>query len=159
MGTVNWSERYTYVNGELFHIGSNKRAGCLRPDGYLILGVDYKCVLAHRIIYEMHNETIPVGFDIDHINGNRSDNRIQNLRLATRGENLRNACIRSDNSSGVKGVFWNTSKRRWTAKLQTDNTQKHVGHFRSIELATIAINKARTEMHKEFSNTGVVNHG
>lgn len=72
---------------------------------------------AHRIIWEMFNGAIPEGKEIDHINGVKSDNRIENLRLCDRHINCKNAAKRRDNSSGVTGVS-KTYNGKWVVQIQ-----------------------------------------
>lgn len=118
----------------------------------------YKCgnildsrLLAHRVIWKMWNKTMP-DMDIDHINGNKSDNRIDNLRLATCSENSWNAEKRSDNTSGYKGVSFDKSRGLWAAYINAYGKRKHLGRFRLIEDAHMAYEKASIEMHGDFSS-------
>ena len=87
---------------------------------YRFVSVDGKEQLLHRALWEAANGTIPEGMQIDHINGNTLDNRLENLRVVTHQENARNQKRRNDNTSGVTGVSWNKKKQKWEARI-TDN--------------------------------------
>ena len=114
----------------LCHIGLN---------GYKYGSINKKPVLAHRIIWKMQ-----YGYDpqhIDHINGNRADNRIENLRSVNRFENLRNMRIGKANTSGVMGV-WVNKRGVYVAEIYTDGKKKSLGHFDTIEAAAQARKEA-----------------
>ena len=78
-------------------------AGRIKPDGYRVIKFKNKMLLAHRIAYSIVYGDISNKF-VDHINGNRDDNRISNLRAVSRYENNRNSKLRKDNKTGIKGV-------------------------------------------------------
>lgn len=92
----------------------------------------------HRIIWEMHNGEIPNGYFIDHINHNRIDNRIENLRLVTSGGNAKNRSRPNTNTSGVTGVHWNKRLNKWHVQINHEGKRKHIGLFDSIEKAAEA---------------------
>jgi hypothetical protein len=93
---------------------------------YLYVKVDYKRYLAHRLIWFLMTGAWPKD-QIDHINGNRLDNRWINLRPATASQNSGNSKRRSDNSSGFKGVYWNKRDNKWQARIGADC--KYLGLF------------------------------
>lgn len=95
-----------------------KKAKVLRPtltkNGYLRFCLSAGHFMAHRIVWMAFNGEIPALMDIDHINGNRQDNRLANLRLATRAQNALNRRGANKNSkSGVRGVYFHKSSRQW----------------------------------------------
>jgi len=109
--------------------------------GYLsgtIFGSFYR---AHRIAWLYHYGTWPD--EIDHINGDTSDNRIENLRSVSHTENMRNCKLRKDNSSGVSGVNWSKTAKKWSARCNTDNGRKFLGYFNCLTAARVA--KAKEE--------------
>ena len=111
-----WNTRY-----------SNTQAGYVSKAGYLsvrILGVKY---WAHRIIWLWCNGEMPN--HIDHINGNPSDNRIENLRSVTLGENNKNQAIQINNTSGITGVFWRRDCKKWVSQIKVNGKHKHLGYF------------------------------
>ena len=101
-----------------------------KGDGYLYCWHEGKRVRHHRYVWEQANGSIPDGLDIDHINGKRDDNRLENLRLVTRQENMRNAKLFNTNTSKVTGVSWGKRKQRWRAYIVVDYKQIHLGHYR-----------------------------
>lgn len=103
----------------------------------------------------MHREIMqpPDGIQIDHINGNKLDNRVSNLRLATASQNHCNRPKSSRNTSGYKGV----GKRngRWRVKIRLNGIDYHVGYFSSLEEAAQAYDVRAKELHGEFAR---INH-
>ena len=106
-----------------------KNIGHITTCGYRIFYKKKKPYLEHRVIWEKHNGKIPKGLEIDHINHDRLDNRIENLRLVTKQENQRNAKRRIDNTSGVTGVVWRNENKRWYAQIGIDGKNIHLGCF------------------------------
>jgi hypothetical protein len=117
-------------------------AGYVNESGYRLIGVDGKMQRAHRLIWIYANGPIPAGIQIDHISGNRDDNRLDNLRLVTNAENSRNSSMPSRNTSDVLGVCWNKRARKWLAQIRIAGRQKHLGLFDTLEAAAAARAKA-----------------
>lgn len=90
--------------------------------------------LAHRIAYAIYHG-VEVQGEIDHINGDRSDNRIVNLRLATRSEQSRNMPRPCTNTSGRIGVFWISRLNKWGAGITVDGTSHWLGYYDSFDHA------------------------
>ena len=130
----------------------NKPAGGVNKHGYFCIQVNKKMYLNHRLIYLMHHGYLPEF--IDHIDGNRLNNNIANLRASTRAENNRNAKIRKDNTSGVKGVNWHSQAKKWQVLLMTDKKHKNYGLFDTVEDAKKHIELVRSEKHLLFANHG-----
>ncbi len=103
----------------------------------------------HRVIAQRMGLTID-GLEVDHINGDPLDNRRANLRVATTAENQRNASVRSDNSSGTKGVGWYKPKQMWQAYIQIGGKLRHLGFFSVLEEAISARKTAEVQIHGEF---------
>ena len=114
-----------------------------------ILGVVY---LAHRVAWAMAHGVWPTG-EIDHVNGNRTDNRASNLRQASRAENCRNAGISVRNSSGLKGVSWDSQTGKWRAQIRTGSSSTSLGRFSTPEEAHAAYCAAAQKHHGEFAKT------
>jgi hypothetical protein len=89
---------------------------------------------------------------VDHIDNNRLNNNINNLRFATFKENSRNSKIRSDNTSGIKGVTFNKKMNKWMAQIQMDGKNKYLGLYEKFEDAINARVKASTKYFGEFKN-------
>ena len=93
------------------------------------------------------------GKEVDHINGNKHDNRRENLRLCNRTENNRNKGKLSTNTSGFKGVSWHKSKGKWRAVIQVgEGKQKHLGYFDDPETAYQSYCQAATKYHGNFKH-------
>lgn len=88
---------------------------------------------------------------VDHINGDGLDNRRGNLRPATDAGNRRNARLRTDNTSGFKGVYWYKSREKWRAKIYVDGQGKCLGYHATPEEAARAYDAAARELHGEFA--------
>lgn len=114
-------------------------------DGYYQGTVLYKLIYAHRIIWAMVHNNWPE-FDVDHINGNRGDNRLCNLRSVTRSTNMKNAKKRKDNTSGHNGVVWRDDCNRWVAQIGSDGKHKYIGSFKKKSDAIKARREAETDM-------------
>ena len=122
---------------------AGKVAGGQRPDGYIRVGMFGQRFMAHRIIWLMQTGEVPE--EVDHINGNRSDNRWCNLRAVDRTDNLRNACIRRDNTSGATGVSYAKRDGVYIAHITVAKKMKVLGRFANIEDAIEARKKAERE--------------
>lgn len=121
-----------------------KPAGCRNKDGYVKVRISGKYQSAHRIIWLMQTGEMPEYpyFEIDHLNGDRGDNRWSNLRKVTKSQNQRNGGERVNNTSGVHGVNWKKNKKtgggRWVARIWNGPTHVYLGSFKDIEMAKIA---------------------
>lgn len=93
---------------------------------------------------------LPEG-EIDHINGDKQDNRVSNLRLASRCENQMNVPITAANTSGIKGVCYNKLAKKWQAYIQANNQRHYLGVFSSKEKAAEAYRIAEENLHGEFA--------
>jgi hypothetical protein len=108
-----------------------------------------------RVAQRMHCAIIktPEGMDTDHIDGDGLNNTKNNLRVCTRGENLRNqGKSPSRNKSGFKGVSWFEKRRKWVAQIGVGGKNIGLGHFKEIEQAHEAYVKACIKYHGEFAN-------
>lgn len=121
-------------------------AGCLR-NGYITINILGKRYQAHRLalIYTYgHCDS----FDVDHINGIKTDNKIVNLRFATRSENKQNIKkIQPNNKSGYMGVDWHKSTGFWRATITIMRKQKHLGLYKTPEEAHQAYLSAKRNFH------------
>jgi hypothetical protein len=134
---------------------AGKEAGGLTGLGYKCIAYGNTHILVHQAIWIMHNGNIPDGYEIDHINNDGLDNRIENLRLCLSGQNKYNMRKRKDNTSGVKGVVWNNLNRNWRARIYVDKKRLEVGSFNDINEAQEAIELARIKHHGEYANNGI----
>jgi len=99
----------------------------------------------------MHNVILGILKGGDHINGITLDNQDHNLRPDPEHRNVQNSKIRSDNTSGYKGVTWNKRKNKWEAQIMFKNKKYHVGYFDIVEDAARARDKKALELHGEFA--------
>ena len=125
-------------------------AGSIDSTGYRRIPYERRNWLAHRFAWLFATGEDPGVYTIDHVNRNRADNRFENLRLATPGQQNGNHPIRSDNASGFRGVSWNKSKKKWRAHLQVKDCRKFLGYFAVKEEAVAAYQKAAADHFGEF---------
>lgn len=150
----NFNELFEYRNGTLIRkeAVSNVRAGSVATsnvgNGYLRVVVKRKSYYAHRVIFQMHHGWCPEF--IDHVNGDKKDNRIENLRPATKSQNQQNHGRTVKNTSGVKGVTWCKARNKWQAQCD----KKTLGRYETIEEAKIVLRKYREQHQGEFANHG-----
>jgi hypothetical protein len=114
-------------------------------EGYRTGRLGGKQYLAHRVIWAIVNGQWPRG-QLDHINGDRQDNRISNLRVVDNTENARNATISKGNTSGVTGVWRDTRRDRWCAEIKVNRRKIYLGSFTSLEEAAAA----RKQSEKDY---------
>lgn len=147
-------ERFSYNRdtGVLYRKtrGASVVAGTLRTDSYRRVRIGAKAYFAHRLIWAIETGEWPE--TIDHINGNKSDNRLSNLRPATNAENLRNRGKQANNTTGFKGVYFSKAAGRYVAQIKTNSKMKYLGLFPSPELAHNAYLAAAEILHGEFAN-------
>jgi hypothetical protein len=136
------------------HIKAGAVAGYARPTKskkYIVIGLKGKYYKAHRIAWLIATGCDPGDALIDHIDGDSTNNRFSNLRLATEAENGKNKRIYCNNSSGYKGVSYHKQARKWRADIRVDQKLIHLGLFHTPELAHMAYCKAAAELHGEFA--------
>jgi hypothetical protein len=109
-----------------------------------------KRVLCHRYVWELHNGPIPEGMEVDHKNQDKLDNRIENLRLATRSENRCNVPAYSNNKTGVKGLSWATDKEAWVGKIKI-NGKVYRKQDKDREVVVQWLRETRPLLHKEYA--------
>lgn len=116
--------------------------------GYIMVSIGFSTFFAHRLAW-FYTYGIWPKECLDHINRNKLDNRISNLREATHAENMRNVNIRKHSKSGIKGVRF--IKGKWQARIVLDRVQQHLGVFNTAEEASAAYVAASRKMFKEFA--------
>jgi len=128
-------------------------AGSTDKQGYRRIHLIGKVYRAHRLAWFYAYGEWPMA-EIDHINGDRSDNRISNLRPCTHQQNNHNQPIRKNNRSGVKGVHFNRKAGKWHGQVCLNYRIHHVGLFDELEAAANAVRAKRDELHGRFANHG-----
>jgi hypothetical protein len=124
-------------------------AGWMGNKGYRLVNIDYKTTLVHQVIFLMHYGYVPKY--IDHINGIRTDNRIENLREATCSQNGCNQKRSVRNTSGCKNVSWNKSRKKWVVRIIYGNRKLKQWYVDDFEFAELLAAKAREKFHGEFA--------
>lgn len=127
-------------------------AGTPTAKGYIKIRIDYSYYQAHILAWYYMTGEWPSEM-LDHINGVGTDNRMTNLRLADSAQNNANSRMRKDNTSGVKGVWFDKSKNKWVARIKFYGkvTRKQ---FETLEAASTWITEQRQEIHGEFAKEG-----
>lgn len=125
-----------------------EKAGSMSGTGYYAVRRLGKNILCHRIVWELHNGPIPEGMVVDHVNGIPTDNRIENLRLATRAQNVHNQRMRRDNTSGVKGL--SRHGKIWAGGIRS-NGERYGFASKSRSEVEAWLLKTRKEVHGEFA--------
>lgn len=150
-GCLIW--KYHPDKSKKYYIGTV--AGMLMSDGYYRVSILGKKYRLHRVIFLYHKGYLPeFPVTIDHITGNRDDNRIENLREATKSQQNYNKPISNSNTSGIKGVCWDKTNRKWKTKVESNGKRYTVGYFSDIEEAKNAVRQLREKLHGEFCNHG-----
>jgi hypothetical protein len=142
---------FSYQDGELIRKG--KVAGSINKRGYRCIYLDTKIYKAHRLIFLYHHGYLPE--QVDHVDGNKLNNRIENLRAANNSVNMMNRGLMKNNTSGSKGVFWCKDYQKWRVAVRINKKLRSFGRFEDIELAELVAIEVRNKYHKEFANHGV----
>jgi len=126
----------------------NKEAGTNMANGYLGIKIKGKTYYAHRLAILYVFGKLPE-YDTDHINGNKLDNRIANLRIATRSENNQNKKKNqpSNKTTGILGVYFDKNKCKYQAQIKINGNHINLGRFNTAELAHEAYLKKKREIH------------
>lgn len=151
------NEHFEYNNGLLFWKKMPKKcrnllgkeAGGIAKDGYKAFWFMGKRLLVHRAIFLMNYGYLPKY--LDHIDGNRLNNHIENLREATSQQNSFNRTKPCTNTSGVKGVTWHKKAKKWQVHLMIGQKIKYFGLYYSIDYAKFVADAMRYKYHKEFA--------
>jgi hypothetical protein len=149
---MDFNKYFEYIDGKLIwkickanKIKIGQEVGNIDSEGYRSLMIDGKQYKVHRVIFYMHYGYFPK--EVDHINGNRIDNRIENLRGCTRSENMRNKIGTS--KTGFKGVYNN--HKGFMATIKVNGKKIYLGTFKFAEEASGAYDKAAKQYFGEFA--------
>jgi hypothetical protein len=129
----------------------DKPAGSIHKTGYRHITWMGKVQKAHRLIFMLHHGYMPQ--EVDHINGDRADNRIENLRAANRSENQCNRNLLANNTSGYSGVSWHKKSQAWVVRLMKNGKSYAIGYFKDLELAGLVSKEARSLYHGQFAKS------
>jgi hypothetical protein len=148
-----------YEDGNLYWIDFSIRPtaktgpiGYKCKSGYVLMKFMKKTTTVHRIVFLYHHGYLPK--EIDHINENKSDNRIENLRVATRSQNMMNIRKNASNTSGYKGVRLHKKTKKWVAEIKQNKKYHYLGLFDCPQKAHEVYCKKALELHGEFASVG-----
>jgi hypothetical protein len=127
-----------------------KRAGHVTPKGYRIIFVAGTSYMEHRLAWILEHGAIPCGLTIDHINGDKADNRLINLRLATDCQNSYYRPRKSNNRSGCKGVYMRKNGK-YRAAITVEKQRINLGTFETKEEAYKVYCEAAVRLHGDFA--------
>jgi len=126
-------------------------AGTTNALGYRCIRLEGKQVLGHRLAWAMTYGMLP-SQEIDHVNGDPSDNRLENLREASHQQNMINRCMPANNTSGMKGVSIHKQSGRWRARIKNPKGKyEHIGMYDSAEFAHAAYQNEALKLHGEYA--------
>lgn len=149
-------ELFDYADGKLIRRKNGKSAViAMGSKRYERVSVDGKIQALHRMIYLWNHGNLPA--TLDHIDGNRSNNKIENLREATQQQNCLNSKHRATSTSPYKNVYLQPQpknsewKRNWVVSLMVDRKRKYIGSFEDLELADLVAQEARDKFHGQYA--------
>ena len=138
--------RYDPSSGKLFwkktlshRVNVGDEAGTINPtDGYWQIQFNRKLYRAHRIVMLMHTKSFDTSLQIDHIDHDRLNNRIENLRLVTNSINGKNTKMHKNNATGVTGVTFDKNRNKYKAQIVVNYKLDNLGRFNTFEEAVQA---------------------
>lgn len=125
---------FYYKDGYLYGKLNHKKYGTTRADGYVVFQHNKIKYYAHRVVWALHNGIIPDDKQIDHINRNKADNTIENLRLVNVRENGLNREFKKSNT-GIKGI--SKDRNYYKVSFTVNNKSIHVGNFKNLNDAKV----------------------
>jgi hypothetical protein len=144
---------FEYRDGNLYWKNkNNKFAGYVHHTGYFTVDINKKSYRVHRLVFMMHHGFLPQ--IVDHIDGNKLNNSIENLRKADSNQNNQNSRTPITNKSGIKGVNWHKVTNKWAVQLNINGKKRWFGSYFDIEVAKFVCETMRHKYHKEFANHG-----
>lgn len=149
-------ERFYVEDGKLLRkvtdgkgLKPGTEAGSLAKSGYRQVKIDRKLHYTHRLIFLMHYGFVPT--TIDHIDGNKANNKPENLRAASYRQNNCNIKVRSNNTSGIKGVYWSSTFQSWHVRVFRDGRAVVSKYFKSLSDAKECRKLSAIKEYGEFS--------
>ena len=150
-------ELFEYRDGKLFWKKMrgcrsdlvNKEAGSINENNYRRIKIKDKLYMAHRVVFMFHHGYMPE--EVDHIDCNRQNNSIENLRAVTKSQNCWNRKIPTSNTTGIKGVCWHKAAKQWYVQLQVAKKMKYFGIYKDLELAELVAKEARNLYHGAYA--------
>jgi HNH endonuclease/AP2 domain len=155
-GIFTWRQRPGNTRGDkVFNSQfAGKPAGTLHHTGYINIRIDDREYTAHHLVRLWVRGKWPeTGYEVDHINLDKADNRFANLRHVTPSQNRTNRQRYSSNTSGKKGACFHKRLGKWQSRITHNGTHHHLGYFDSPESAHAAYSAAAAELHGRFART------
>jgi len=142
---------FTWIKKPCRKINVGQQAGTINNNGYIQITFRGFLYLAHRLAYYMYHGVDPLENLVDHEYGDRTNNKIKHLRLANNSQNSANHIkLRSDNTSGVIGVCWCKTRKKWVAFIKVNYKRKQLGYFINKEDAIKARREAEIKYFGDF---------
>ena len=129
-------------------IGTNPKKD--RANRYSTTKIQGQHWCVHKLIYLYHHGIVPD--QLDHINRNTTDNRIENLRPVSASQNASNRTLFKTSTSGYKGVSWHKASNKWFVYVDVNKKRKNIGYFEDLELADLVATEARNKYHGAYAN-------
>ena len=148
---------FDYLDGVLYWkvqksnvVKVGQPAGSLdEKTGYYRIHINSKLHKKHRVIFLYHHGYLPKF--VDHIDNNKLNNKIENLREATKSQNCMNQKVSTRNTTGIKGVMWHKRDKKWYVQIRVNSKCHSFGYYDDKELAELVAIEATNTLHKEFS--------
>lgn len=134
---------------------SGKEAGSINTKGYMKITIAPNLHSAHRLAWLYVYGELPDG-QIDHINGDKTDNKISNLRCVSNEINCKNQSLAKNNTTGILGVHFSSTSRRWIARINAGGNRQYLGCFSTL-LDACSARKSAEMQHGYHENHGRVN--
>lgn len=125
-----------------------QEVGSLHKTGYRHVTWRGRIWKVHRLVYLLHHGVLPK--EIDHINGCRADNRLENLRAVTRSQNQFNKAAQR-NASGCRGVTWHAKTKKWCVRVMMHAKTYCFGYYDNLELADLVAQEARAKLYGQYA--------
>lgn len=143
-------ELFDYQDGALIRRKDGRSAVIkMGVKRYARVSVDGKAQALHRMIYLWHHGNLPK--TLDHIDGDRANNKIENLREATQQQNCLNRKHHTNSKSPYKNVYWNEAANKWAVMVSVNKQRTYLGVYEDIELADLVAMEARDKFHGQFA--------
>ena len=151
-------ELFEYKDGDLYwkkvpsnnyRLNQMKVGYASTKSKYLQVSIHKKKYYVHRIVFMFHHGFMPEA--LDHIDGNKKNNAIENLRQATLSQNQYNKKIARHNTSGIKGVYWHKRSEKWMARCTINKKCFYIGSYKNLNEAKVAVINFRKTHHGEFA--------
>jgi hypothetical protein len=143
---------FDYVDGNLVwkiarqKVAAGSIAGYVNPNGYKYITLDKKRYKAHRLVFVYHYGYMPK--ELDHIDRNKINNKIENLREVSHSDNCKNIGVKKNNISGVKNVSFHKSRNKYNVRLKINAKTTSFGYYEDLELAELVAIEARNKYYR-----------